>query len=81
MQSAYTILYCHMWPVRLCHCFPHYHINGIISGKTLVNTKYALLQSLQIFSKTFLILRRKQRDITINVHSSSSKVSVILVVF
>ena len=81
MQSACTVLYRHLWPVRLCQCFPHFHINGIIFGKKLVNIKYALLQSLQIFSKTFLILRRNQRDVVINVHSSSSKVSVILVVF
>ena len=28
-----AILYCHMWPVRLYHIFPHYLINSTISEK------------------------------------------------
>jgi len=36
--------------------------------------------SLQIFSKTFLILIKIPRDIIRSVHRSSSKVSVILVI-
>jgi len=30
--KAHT-LYRHLWPVRLSHIFPHYHINGTILGK------------------------------------------------
>jgi hypothetical protein len=36
------------------------------------------LFSLQLLSETFLILRRIQRDITINIRRSSFKVTVIL---
>jgi hypothetical protein len=37
--------------------------------------------SLYLLSETFLILRRTERDITINVHRSSCKVPLILVRF
>jgi hypothetical protein len=37
--------------------------------------------SLQLLSKTFFILRRIQRDIAINVKTSSCKVPVIIVEF
>jgi hypothetical protein len=33
MQYACAVLYCHLWPVRLYHIFPHYLINCIIFGK------------------------------------------------
>jgi hypothetical protein len=81
MQSACAVLYCHLWPVRLYHIFPHYLINGTIFGKKLLNIKCAFWFSLQLLSETFLILRRIQRDIIINVHRSSRKVPVILVRF
>ena len=82
MQSACAVLYRHIWPIRFCHCFPHYHINGTIFGeKTVSEHKICHFLSLQMFSKTFLILRRIPRDIIRSVHRSSSKVSVMLVVF
>jgi hypothetical protein len=43
--------------------------------------KMCVLLSLQILSKTFLILRRVQQNIIINVQRSSCKVPVILVGF
>ena len=41
--------------------------------------KCVFLFSLQLLSETFLILRRNQQDITINVHRYSCKVPVTLV--
>jgi hypothetical protein len=41
--------YCHLWPVRLYHIFPHYLINGTIFVKKLPNKKCVL-----IFSTTFV---------------------------
>jgi hypothetical protein len=80
MQSARAVLYCHLWPVWLNHIFPHYLINGTIFRKEVIEHKVRVL-SLQLFAETFLILRRIQRDITINVHRSSCKVPVTLVRF
>jgi hypothetical protein len=68
MQSACAVLYCHMWPVWLYHIFPHYLINGTIVGEKLLNIKCVFLFSLQLLSETFVILKRIQRDIVINVH-------------
>ena len=61
--------------------FSHYLINGIIfRGKNvLLNTKCDF--SLQLLSETFLILRRIQKDIIINVHRFSCRVPAILVRF
>jgi hypothetical protein len=70
-----------MWPVRFYHIFPHYLLNGTIFGETLLNIKHVLWFSLQLLSETFLILRRFQRHIITNVHSSSCKVPDILVIF
>jgi hypothetical protein len=39
--------YCHLWPVRLHHIFPHYLVNGRIFVKKLLSTKL-------IFSTTFI---------------------------
>ena len=64
--------YCHLWPVRLYHIFPHYLINGAIfvGGGGLLNIECVFLFSRQVSSQTFLILRKIQRDIT-NTHRSS----------
>jgi hypothetical protein len=32
MQSACSVLYCHLWPDWLYHIFPHYLINDTIFG-------------------------------------------------
>ena len=61
--------------------FSHYLINGKIFEKKLLNKKCVFLFSLQVLSKTFLILRIIQRDIIINVKKCSCEVSVILVGF
>jgi hypothetical protein len=46
--------------------------------KKVIQCKMCVLISLQPFSETFLIIRRTERDITINVNRSSRKVPVIL---
>jgi hypothetical protein len=61
--------------------FPTYLLNGTNFGKTLLNTKCVFIFCVQPFSETFLILRRIQRNIIINVHRSSCKVTAILVAF
>jgi hypothetical protein len=78
MQSACAVLYCHLWSVWLYHIFPHYLINGTILGKKLLNIKCVFWFSVQLWSETFLILRRIQRDIIINVHRFSCKVPLLL---
>ena len=47
--------------------------------KRLWNPKFVFVCSLQVLSETFLILRRIQRDIIINVHRSSNNAPLILV--
>ena len=49
--------------------------------KKLLNIKCAFWFSLQLLPKTFLILRRLQRDIAISVKTTSHKILVILVGF
>jgi hypothetical protein len=61
--------YCHLRPLWLHQIFRHYVINGTIFGKKWLNIKSVFWFPLQLLSKTFLILRRIQRDIFINVKS------------
>jgi hypothetical protein len=66
--------YCHLWPPWLDKILRHYPINGNIFGeKKSLNIKCVLWFSLQLLLKTFLTLRRIQRNIVINVKMSSSK--------
>jgi len=53
MQSAYALLYCHLWHVRLYIIFRHYHIKGIIFVKKFVNTKCVLSLSTTFVWKIF----------------------------
>ena len=72
MQCACVVLYCRLRPVRLYHIFPHYLIQGTIFGKkNLLVMKSVLLLTGQLLSETLLILRRKERNIVINVHRPS----------
>ena len=52
--------------------FPRYLINSTIFGKRLLNIKCVLIFSTNL-SETFLILRRIQRDVTINNHWLSNR--------
>jgi hypothetical protein len=62
----------HFWGI-----FGFYLINITIFENNSLNIKYVFWLSLQILSETFLILRRIQRDITINKQRSSFKVTAI----
>jgi hypothetical protein len=51
----------------------------LIFRSNFLQTQNVRFASLYKFSNTFLILRRTERDITINVKTSSCKLPVILV--
>ena len=74
----------HFYPWPLC-LYLFFHIISLttrFSGKKkLLNIKCVFCFSAQILSETFLITRKFQRDIVINVKTSSRKVPVILVRF
>jgi hypothetical protein len=63
-------VYRHLSPVWLYQIFPHYLINSMDFGRKLQNTRYAIWFSLQLLCETFIILRRIQQDIIINVRRS-----------
>jgi hypothetical protein len=68
-------------PLRFHHIFRHYVMNGTIFGKKSLNIKSVPWFSLQILFETFLILKRNQRDIVVNVKTSSCKLLVVFVGF
>ena len=76
-------LYRHVWSVWLYHIFPHHLINGTVfgGGGGILNIKCILLIFSTNLSETFLVLRRKHRDIIVNIHWYSCKLPVILVRF
>jgi hypothetical protein len=76
-----AVSYCHLWPVCLCHIFPHYLTHGTIFWKKLLNIKCVFWFSLKNFSEIFLILRRNEGNSIITVPRTSSKVPVILIRF
>jgi len=55
------------------------HKRHYFRGKKLLNTKCVIWFSVQLLCKPFLILRRTERDIIVNVYWSSCKVPVVLV--
>jgi len=82
MQNAFFVLYCQLWPVCLYHSFPRYLINGkIFRKKYILIMKCDFKFSLQILSKIFVIPKIFQKDIIINLLTSSRKVLAILVIF
>jgi hypothetical protein len=63
MQCACTLLYCHLWPVRIYNIFQYYLIKVTILEKQLLSVKCVFLYSLQLLFVTIFILRRIQRDV------------------
>jgi hypothetical protein len=62
-QHAMRMRHIVIWSARLYRIFPNFLINGtILEKKKFLNTKYVFWFSLQVFSETFLILRRNERD-------------------
>jgi len=41
-QSPYTVVYCLLWPACLYRIFARYIINGMISGKKIIENKMFL---------------------------------------
>jgi hypothetical protein len=79
MQCIWAVLYCHLWPVWLHHIFPHYLINNdTIFRKKVIKCRMCVLIFSTTISETFLNLSKIQRDIIINVETSSSKMPIIL---
>ena len=72
--------YCHLWSFQLYCTFPHYLINSTTFGgrREVIEHETVFWLCLQVLSETFLILRRNERDITINVYTSSYKVPLFL---
>jgi hypothetical protein len=61
--------YCHLRPLWFHHIFRHFLIKGTIFGKKLLKVKCVFWFSLELLFEIFLILRRIQPDIVINVES------------
>jgi hypothetical protein len=68
-----------LWPLRLYSIIRPYLTKVSVFGKKLLSMKCVFWVSPKLVSEIFPILRRIQRDIIINLHSSSCKVPVILV--
>jgi len=73
--------YCHLWPVQLYNIFPHHLINCTIFGEKKVIEHKTCVVFFTTSVWKFLILRRIQRRVIINMHSSSCKIPVFLVRF
>ena len=87
-HAKHNAPYCHIWPDRLYNTFPHCLIKCTIfeekkgGKKTGHWIKYVCFISPRNFlTETYLILRRTQRVIIINIHTVLCKVTVILVRF
>jgi len=69
--------YYHLWPVRLHSLFPHSFMNvTIFGGKNVTEHQVRVLSFSTKLSEAFF--RRIQPDTTINAHTSSRKVQLLL---
>ena len=70
-----AVLYCHLWPVWLCHILPHLLINRTISNTTYIYT-WCPRRNGQNFGRVFL--RLNYTDITQNTYIQSWTVTEIM---
>ena len=72
------------WTVA-CPAVPHFstlsHKGHVFRKKKVLNTKYVLIFSKIFFSDIFLILRRTERNMNINVYWSTCKYQLFLLYF
>jgi len=66
---------------RVYTIYPRYLMKDTIFGKELFNIKYVFRFPLQILGATFLVLRRIEWDIVINLNTALWKVPIILARF
>ena len=78
IQSECAMLYCCPWPVGFYYIFTHYLTNDKNLEENIIEHKMCVLILSTILSEIFLIPRRLQRDIVINVRRFSSKVPIFL---
>ena len=76
-HAPYYIVICD--PVRHYYILPHYLINGTIVGENVSYSTCVFRFSLQLLSEKFLILRRIQRDIVIDVPKCSCQVGLFAI--
>ena len=74
IQSACSVLHCHLWPACVYRILLYYLMKGTDFRKERRTQHVVMFPT--TFSKAFLILRRIQWDIIMQVHMSSYEVSV-----
>jgi hypothetical protein len=73
--------YCHLWPLRLLTYFPHIVSQTAEFSKRKLLKKMCGLNSSTNLSGKFLIGRKIQPHVVMNVHKLSCKLPIILVRF
>jgi hypothetical protein len=76
MLSASAILCCHLWAVWFCNTLTHCLTNGTTFGKKKLFNINRVWLSLQLLTKTFLILLLIQPAIIINARQSPCQLPV-----
>jgi len=71
-------VWCHLWPVWLYHIFPHYLVNVTIFWKKVIQHKMCVLIFSTTLSETFLILKKNEWDVMVNMHRSSYSCQILM---